>query len=91
MERFRQAWGVIRSVLHERFTFGKIKAIAGRAGLDATQMAHLEQTQGPASGASKSEVLSAIDCQVGEMDEQRLGQFLRITAEENHHVSVFSS
>ncbi len=82
MEHHRQAWGVIRSVLHEKFAFGKIKAIAGRAGLDAIRMAHLEQTQGPASGASKSQVLSAIDCQVGEMDEQRLGQFLRIMTEE---------
>lgn len=81
MERHRQAWGVIRSVLHEKFTFGTIKAITGRAGLDPTRMAHLEQTSGTAS-ASKSQLLSAVDRQVGEMDQQRAGQFLRIVTEE---------
>jgi len=81
MERHRQAWGVIRSVLHEKFHFGPIKAIAGRAGLDPTQMAHLEQTSG-STGASKSQLLSAVDRQVGEMDDQRVGQFLRIVTEE---------
>lgn len=82
MERHRQAWSVVRSVLHEKFHFGPIKAVAGRAGIDLTQMAHLEQTSGPATGASKSQLLSAIDQQVGEMDEQRVGQFLRIVTEE---------
>ena len=81
MERQRQVWGVIRSVLHEKFTFGQIKAIVGLAGLDPTRMAHLEQTSGAAS-ASKSEVLSAIDKQVGEMDEHRFTQFSRIVTEE---------
>ena len=81
MERLRQAWGIIRSLLHEKFTFGTIKAVAGRTGLDPTQMAHLEQTSGAAS-ASKSQLLSAIDRQVGGMDQQRAGQFLRIVTEE---------
>lgn len=81
MNRNRQAWGVIRSVLLENFTFGTIKAIAGCAGLDPTRMAHLEQTSGHRS-SSKSQLLSAIDYQVGEMDEQHVGQFLRIVTEE---------
>lgn len=81
MNRNRQAWGVIRSVLLENFTFGTIKAIAGSAGLDPTQMAHLEQTSGHRS-ASKSQLLSAIDRQVGELDEQQAGRFLCIVTEE---------
>lgn len=81
MNRNRQAWGVIRSVLLENFTFGTIKAIVGCAGLDPTRMAHLEQTSGH-RGSSKSQLLSAIDFQVGEMDEQHVGQFLRIVTEE---------
>src|SRR3990172_4661358 len=81
MERLRHAWGIIRSVLHEHFTFGTIKAVTGRAGLDPTQTAHLEQTSG-AAGASKSQLLSAIDRQVSVMDQQRATQFLRIVTEE---------
>ncbi len=81
MDHHRQAWGIIRSILHEKCSFGSIKAISGRAGLDPTRMAHLEQTSGAAS-ATKSQLLSAIDHQVAEMDEQRVSQFLRITTEE---------
>lgn len=80
MERHRQAWGVIRSVLHENVSFGIIKAIVGRAGLDPTRIAHLEQPSGAAS-ASKSQLLAAIDRQVAEMDEERFGQFLRVVTE----------
>lgn len=83
MEHERQAWSVIRSILHGRkFSFGKIKAVVGHAGLDMVKMAHLEQIQGTRNGASKSQLLSAIDLQVGEMDPQRFHQFLRIIAEE---------
>lgn len=81
MEHHLQAWGIIRSILHEKCAFGSIKAISGRAGLDPTRMAHLEQITGAAS-ATKSQLLSAIDRQVAQMDQQRISQFLRITTEE---------
>ena len=81
MERYHQAWGVIRSVLHEKYNFGTIKAIVGRTGLDMTQMSHLEQRSG-GSSASKSQLLSAIDRQVGQMEGLRFVQFLRIVTEE---------
>jgi hypothetical protein len=78
-----QIWSVIRSILHgNKFSFGTIKAVVGHAGLDMVKMAHLEQTQGPRSGASKSQLLSAIDLQVGEMNQQRFHQFLLIITEE---------
>ncbi|MEI6314422.1 MAG: hypothetical protein WCO89_06095 [Syntrophus sp. (in: bacteria)] len=83
MERHHQTWGVIRSILHEKYSFGTIKAIAGRAGLDMIQMSHLEQTSRTRkSSASKSQVLSAIDAQVACMEEHRFIQFLRIVTEE---------
>ncbi len=37
MERYRQPWSVIRSTLHDEFSFGVIKKIAGyRPSLDIT-------------------------------------------------------
>jgi hypothetical protein len=76
-----EAWSVIRSILHERVSFGSIKVIAGLGGIDLTRMAHLEQTTG-SGGATKSQLLSAIDQQISEMDETRRLQFIRIVIEE---------
>lgn len=74
-------WGILRSFLHETFSFGSIKAVVGRAGLDLSRMAHLEQVAG-SGGATKSQVLSAIDLQVGPLDDDRRRQFERIVTEE---------
>lgn len=60
-------WGPIRSSLTENFSFGDIKQIVGYAAIDMSKLAHLEQkSQG---GASKSQLLSAIDSQIGSMDD----------------------
>ena len=67
----RIPWGPIRSALTENFSFGDIKEIVGYADMDMSQLAHLEQR--PQSGASKSELLSAIDKQIGQMDANRSG------------------
>ncbi len=73
-------WGPIRSSLTENFTFGVIKQIVGYANIDMSRLAHLEQkSQG---GASKSQLLSAIDSQVGPMDENSLGIVASICCEE---------
>lgn len=69
-------WGVLRSVLHERVSFGDIKSVVGRAGIDPTRLAHLEQKSG-SGGASKSQLLSAIDHQVAEFDSSQCEQFNR--------------
>ena len=82
METSADIWGIFRSILHEHFTFGHIKVIAGLGGIDLTRMADLEQIWGSANSASKSRLLSAIDLQVGEMNETRREQFLRIVTEE---------
>ncbi|MBA5248680.1 MAG: hypothetical protein FE834_03975 [Gammaproteobacteria bacterium] len=64
-------WGPIRSSLRDNFSFGDIKGIVGYAGIDMSQLAHLEQkSQG---GASKSQLLSAIDEQINVMDANQLG------------------
>lgn len=76
-----ESWSVIRSLLHEKFSFGVIKVIAGLGGIDLTRMAHLEQISG-SGGATKSQLLSAIDQQISEMNETRRQQFVKIVTEE---------
>lgn len=73
-------WGPIRSSLTANFSFGSIKEIVGYADIDMSQLSHLEQrSQG---GASKSQLLSAIDAQIGQMDENRSGVVASIVCEE---------
>lgn len=73
-------WGPLRSSLTVNFSFGDIKQIVGYADLDMSQLAHLEQkSQG---GASKSQLLSAIDAQIGRMDANRAGVVASICCEE---------
>lgn len=73
-------WGPIRSTLTEKFSFGDIKQIVGYGSLDMSRLAHLEQK--PQNGASKSQLLSEIDKQVGAMDEKRHNAFISICCEE---------
>ena len=76
----RSPWGPIRSSLTENFSFGDIKQIVGYADIDMSQLANLEQkSQG---GASKSQLLSAIDKQIGEMDANHSGVVVSICCEE---------
>ena len=73
-------WGPIRSSLTENFSFGDIKLIVGNADIDMSLLAHLEQKV--KGGASKSELLSAIDKQIGLMDANRSGIVASICCEE---------
>lgn len=73
-------WGPIRSTLTEKFSFGDIKQLVGYGGLDMSRLAHLEQK--PQNGASKSQLLSEVDKQVGAMDEKRRKAFVSICCEE---------
>ena len=73
-------WGPIRSSLIANFSFGDIKQIVGYANIDMSKLAHLEQKyQG---GASKSQLLSAIDLQIGQMDVNSAGTAASICCEE---------
>jgi len=73
-------WGPIRSSLINNFSFGSIKEIVGYANIDMAQLSHLEQKS--RSGATKSQLLSAIDNQMGSMDENRAGIVASICCEE---------
>ncbi len=76
----RIPWGPIRSSLTASFSFGDIKQIVGYADIDMSLLAHLEQKfQG---GASKSQLLSAIDKQIGAMDVIQSGVVASICCEE---------
>ncbi|KKK99381.1 hypothetical protein LCGC14_2633320 [marine sediment metagenome] len=73
-------WGPIRSILTANFSFGSIKEIVGYADIDMSKLSHLEQkSQG---GASKSQLLSAIDAQIGNMEENSSGVVASIVCEE---------
>lgn len=74
-----ELWGPVRSVLANS-TFSQIKKIAGLAGIDMTSLAHL--TQNAPRIASKDTLLSAIDEQIGGMNEARKELFVRSIAEE---------
>ena len=74
-------WGPIRSTLTEKFSFGDIKQIVGYGDLDMSLLAHLEQRPEHRS-ATKSQLLSEIDKQVGAMEDGRRNAFVSICCEE---------
>ena len=80
MEAHSIPWGPIRSLLRTEFSFGKIKEIVGYTGVDMTRMAHLEQRA--RGGATKSQLLSAIDQQIGEADSESKARIVAICCEE---------
>src|SRR5208283_1577443 len=82
MKASLQAWGAIRGILFENLRFGEIKAVAGCAGLDMPRMATVEYDGSGTQNTSKGQLLSAIDAQVGEMEEPEVARFLRVTTEE---------
>lgn len=73
-------WGPIRSSLTANFSFGDIKQIVGYADIDMSQLAHLEQKY--QDGASKSQLLSEIDKQIGRMAPNKAGVVASICCEE---------
>ncbi|CAM3344143.1 hypothetical protein [Paracidovorax anthurii] len=74
-----RAWPAVRACLQE-FSFYDIKEVAGLAGFDVTATAHLVQkSQG---GATKGQLMSAIDEQVAQMICPNRTHFLTILIEE---------
>lgn len=75
-----QAWGAIRVTLRDAFTFYDIKEIAGLAGIDVTRLASLVQR--PSGGASKGQLITALDSAVFQLDHTTKFRILtRITEE----------
>lgn len=79
MTSLLQAWPAIRASL-QASSFYDIKEIAGLAGLDLTVLAHLEQKI--EKGASKGQLMTAIDGVFGRMAANEQSRFLMILGEE---------
>lgn len=75
-----QAWGALRVVLRDAFSFYDIKEIAGLAGIDVTHLASLVQQAG--GGASKGQLITALDGQIRQLDNRRKSRVLTRIAEE---------
>ena len=56
-----EIWGTLRGLIRGSFTFTQIKELAGASGLPIQRLSHLQQRQLPMRGASKSQLLDAID------------------------------
>ena len=74
-----QAWGALRAVLPDAFTFYEIKEIAGLAGIDVTNLAHLVQRAG--GGASKGQLMTALDREISQLDHTSKSRILTHFAE----------
>lgn len=79
MTSLLQAWPAIRASL-QASSFYDIKEIAGLAGLDLTALAHLVQK--PEKGATKGQLMTAIDGAFGDMAPTEQSRFLTIVGEE---------
>jgi len=80
MSELKQAWSALRATLENNFSFYHIKEIVGLAGLDLTEIAHLEQKSG--GGASKGQLMTGIDKVLKEFDPETKKKFVAIVAEE---------
>ncbi|MGD0077962.1 MAG: ATP-binding protein [Sedimentisphaerales bacterium] len=71
-----EIWDSIRGVIIDSFTFNNIKEIAGASGLPIHKLSHLQQRSFPTKGASKSELLDAINDLLNEQqDPNRIIKF----------------
>lgn len=75
-----QAWGALRVVLREAFSFYQIKDLAGLAGIDVTRLARLEQRAG--GGASKGQLMTALDREIAQLSDAEKARVLNHFAEE---------
>jgi hypothetical protein len=73
------AWAAIRASL-ESLYFSDIKTVMGLSGLDLTCLAHLEQK--PEKGATKGQLMTAVDSAFGKMGEDERQRFTAILTEE---------
>lgn len=73
-------WGPVRAVLQDNFDFADIKKIVGLAGIDLTNLSHLDQK--PGGGASKGQLMTTIDGLYGHMLEGNKQRFITIVTEE---------
>jgi hypothetical protein len=79
MSSFALSWPPVRACVQE-FTFSDIKEIVGLAGVDLAELAHLDQK--PDKGATKGQLMTALDGIVGRMNEGAKGRFVALVIEE---------
>ena len=75
-----QAWGALRVVLKDAFSSYEIKDLVGLAGIDVTRLARLEQRAG--GGASKGQLITALDLEIAQLDHAVKSRLLNHLAEE---------
>lgn len=76
---FLAAWPAVRACLQE-LSFYDIKEVSGLGGLDVTTLSHLDQKQ--QGGASKGQLMTAVDGQYAKMAPSVREKFLTIIIEE---------
>ncbi len=64
-----EIWDSLRGLIRDSFTFNQIKELAGASGLPIRRLSHLQQRELPAKGASKSQLLDAIDDLLNDQSE----------------------
>ena len=62
-----QAWGPLRVILEDNYSFNSIKQVVSLAGVDVTSLAHLEQKSG-GGGATKGQLMTALDREIAQLD-----------------------
>ena len=75
-----RVWGSIRTLLQSTFSFYDIKEVVGLAGINLSELSHLEQKQG--GGASKGQLMTAIDKSFGHLSESDKRNFISYVTEE---------
>lgn len=73
-----QAWGALRALLRA-FSFYEIKEIVGLSGIDVTSLASLEQK--PSGGATKGQLITALDGKIQKLDCRTKSRVLTHIAE----------
>jgi hypothetical protein len=85
MSEIEYAWNAIRVILQkpQKFTFYEIKDIVGLAGFDMASIAHLKQEpKAGKPGASKGQLMTAIDRGYGNLTDDRKKHFISVVVEE---------
>ncbi len=76
-----QAWGPLRVILEDNYSFNSIKQVVSLAGVDVTSLAHLEQKSG-GGGATKGQLMTALDREIAQLDHAEKSRVLNHLAEE---------
>lgn len=77
--RIGDAWGSIRGVIRESFSFSQIKDLVGEAGLPIHKLSHLKQS---GSGyTSKGELMDGVDGLFNSLDEDARDRFVVASVE----------